>query len=122
MEENKSLNDVEPKMEEKILNASDILGGQYLTVELAKSMELIGIVLEIEKAGSEIIKEVPKLYITFKDISGIKLILNRANGKILMEEFGDPLVNWIDKKIKLDVIKVPYMGKMVDSLSLSTIQ
>src|SRR5262245_27650905 len=87
----------------KYLKAVD-LGGKTLTKRIAYC--------EMEKVGMNG-DEKPVLHFVNEDRG---LVLNKTNGNVLGDAWGDESESWRGRTIRLAPTRVPFQGKMTDSI------
>ena len=105
-----------------ITKASELVGGTYLSVELVNKLNMIG-TQKIKKVTVEIPnkdEEPPqkKLGLEFVGHEGMILILNKTNTRNMIQLGGDDFKSGDGMSVELSIIKVKYMGKLVDSTLL----
>lgn len=89
-------------------------GGNFLKAETVKTLKTKTVTIDSIN-NTDFRDGSSKPTISFKEIKHT-LVLNRTNAEILAEALGDETENWSGKKIRLSVTKVPFQGKMVDSI------
>ena len=95
--------------------ASDYCGGSFL-----RAADLNGdTIVTISSIGEKLMKDEdrPKLVLLFEEFD-LPLILNVTNTKTISELHGEEIKNWKGRKFTLYSTKVPYNGKLVDSIRI----
>lgn len=97
------------------MNANKAFSGSFLKagdLEVGKDL-----VVTIATVTMEDLDDGAKLVASFTD-NNQKLVLNKTNGGILIELYGDETDNWEGKPIALYRTKVDYQGKRVDAIRI----
>jgi len=103
------------------LKISEIYGGAtpYLNTQRAEELALWGKTLAIVKVDIQQLKGKNKVVLTLSDGDlEYGLPLNRTNGYILAEAFGDDAETWVGKKITLRKTKRTYGKTLVDAIEV----
>jgi hypothetical protein len=97
------------------MNANKAFSGSFFKatdLEAGKDVVLTIATVVMESVGDD-----ERLVISFTD-SDQKLPLNKTNGAILIELYGDETDDWEGKKIAIYRTKVDFQGKRVDALRI----
>ena len=89
--------------------------GKYMNAASVKEIE--GKSLTIDAAFNETINDKEKLCIRFAGHDKV-LALNQTNLTILIDSFGDDTDMWVNKKIKLTIVKVKFNNELKDGVQV----
>jgi len=97
---------------------SESFSGQWMSaVDVGRSMKAVILEVTEETVGQGADKKT-KLVVWFKGQEK-GLILNKTNGSILAEIYGDETDDWKNKRVVLMTQKVEYQGKRVDGIRIN---